>query len=367
MKKKLAVALTLTLACLTSLPAQVENRELKSGRKQIRSIVLMPMKVSIAKIGMKGTEPLTDQERDAALPLSLEIDAVLRNLRYRLDMQSLSPEMLGKDPDERYAVDDLQKSYDAQLHLLEHKSKGVRKGRFSLGDEVLKLPLSDKVDALLFVRASGQMLTENKTAFGVFVAGPSTDFTAIDFGLVDAETGDVLYFAKSRLEANLVLDPEEILSGITRAFAGLPKTRSSPLRAQHGMALSNNALGGSAVESSTPSEGVTLPATAGTPVTGAPTRRIRLSSAVVKDLLIRKVAPEYPGIAAANSIHGDVVMEIVIDRNGQVADVRVVSGPMQLIPAATSSVKQWSYRPLTINGQVYEVETRVVETFQIGQ
>jgi len=363
MKIKLAIATTVTLACATLLLAQVQHRELKSGKKQIRTIVLMPMEVSLTKKGLKGTEPLTDQELDAELPLSLEIDAVLRNLGYQLDMQSLSLAALAKDPDERYAVDDLQKSFDAQLQLVEHKSKGVRKGRFTLGDDVLKLPLSDKVDALLFVRARAQTLTENKKTFGWFVAGSRYDSTAMDFGFVDAKTGDILYFAKSRLEANLVLDPEEISSGITKAFADLPRTGSSPLRAQRGMALSSNASPASAVESSTPSGA--LPSTA-SPGSGSPTRRIRLSSTAIRDLLIRKVAPEYPEIARSNSVHGDVVMEIVIDRNGRVADVTVLSGPMQLIPAATSSVKQWSYCPLTINGQAYEIETQVVETFKIG-
>ena len=60
-------------------------------------------------------------------------------------------------------------------------------------------------------------------------------------------------------------------------------------------------------------------------------------------------------------------MRVVIDRNGEVAEVVVVSGPVQLIPAATSAVKQWRYRPFTAKGQIFEVETQIVITFKIGR
>jgi hypothetical protein len=55
----------------------------------------------------------------------------------------------------------------------------------------------------------------------------------------------------------------------------------------------------------------------------------------------------------------------VIDKMGKVSDVKVESGAIQLIPAATAAVKQWRYRPLTLNGQIFEVETQITETFQV--
>ena len=95
-------------------------------------------------------------------------------------------------------------------------------------------------------------------------------------------------------------------------------------------------------------------------------RRIRVSHAVLKGMLVRSVRPEHPGIASTNFVHGDVVMRVVIDTQGRVAEVKATSGPIQLIPAATSAMKQWRYRPVTLNGQTFEVETEITFAFGLG-
>jgi len=69
----------------------------------------------------------------------------------------LAPAVLQKDSDLRYTVDDLQKKFDDELQRMNRKAKDVRKGRFTLGDEVTKLHAGEGVDALLFVRAEGQV------------------------------------------------------------------------------------------------------------------------------------------------------------------------------------------------------------------
>jgi TonB family protein len=364
----------LILACVVFLPAQVAHRDLKSGKKRIRLIVLAPIQVNLTKMSMKGAESMMDEAHNMELPLTLEIETAMQDLGYTLDVESLSHEALARDADQRYAVDDLQKKFDAELQLMHRKSKGVRKGRFSLGDEVAKLPLNDQVDALLFVRAHGQVLTENKKAFGTFVAGSRSDFTVMDFGLVDARTGEVLYFARSKMAESLVQDTEEVAAGIAGAFADLPKVspsafgasslpvRQDPLTSTADAAPTTAMESGNAAESRAPM----LPS-ADVPESGLQARRLRLSHVVMKKMLIRQIAPEYPGIASSNFVHGDVVMRVVIDRNGQVAEVAVLSGAMQLISAATSAVKQWRFRPLTVKGQVFEVETQIVITFKIGR
>jgi TonB family protein len=367
MSRNLVVVLTLLLACITPLPARVEHRDLKSGKKQIHSLALMPIYVDLSKVSMKGAEPMHEEARETELPLTLEIAAVLRDLGYQLDVDSLSKENLARDTDQRYAVDDLQKKFDAELGLMRRKPKGVRKGRFTLGDEVAKLPLTDKVDTLLFVRASAQVMTENRKAFGAAVRSMGNDTTVMDFGLVDTKTGDVIYFAKSKVVANIMLDSEEISEGITKAFADLPRAGASLPPAPQ------NAPPANVPESAATESGrLPGPANASSPVAIAPDSgqqpgRLRLSHGVMKDMLIKRVAPEYPGIASMNQIQGDVVMEVVIDKNGQVGQVKFLSGPVQLAPAATSAVKQWRYRPFTVNGQGYEVETQITLTFQLGR
>jgi TonB family protein len=65
---------------------------------------------------------------------------------------------------------------------------------------------------------------------------------------------------------------------------------------------------------------------------------------------IKEVAPVYPAVARSARVHGDVVIEATIDEEGKVADTRVVKSAPLLDQAALNAVRQWEYRPSTLNG-----------------
>ena len=65
-------------------------------------------------------------------------------------------------------------------------------------------------------------------------------------------------------------------------------------------------------------------------------QRIRISGGVTKGLLIHHVEPTYPPLARAARIQGDVVLSAVIDANGQITNLQLVSGHPMLVPAALS-------------------------------
>ena len=302
---KFPVVAAAVLLCAVCSLAQSQHPDLKSGKKQLHSVALMPIQVRLTKLGLKGPEPMVAESRETELPLALEIRAVLRELGYNLDRGSLSQPMLEKDADLHYAVDDLQKRFDTELPQMRRKSKGVRKGRFTIGEQVANLPLSNDDDALLFVQVKGQVLTNNKQAFGFFVAGPLKDVTFMDFGIVDAKTGDVLYFAKSMMLADITRDSEETAATIKRAFRDLPKASPSLLRDQQNPPSStSDGPVTIAVESGKPLKPADSLPSASAPDAGSPPRRIPLSHGVLKGTLIRKVPPEYPGIASANQVQG---------------------------------------------------------------
>ena len=56
-------------------------------------------------------------------------------------------------------------------------------------------------------------------------------------------------------------------------------------------------------------------------------------------------------------------LNIVIDKEGRVSDIRVISGHPLLVPAALDAVKQWEYKPTLLNGQAVEVATEVSVPF----
>jgi periplasmic protein TonB len=62
--------------------------------------------------------------------------------------------------------------------------------------------------------------------------------------------------------------------------------------------------------------------------------------------LVRRVMPEYPRQARAREIEGQVVLEIVLDRNGRIEqEVRVLRSIPALDTAAITAVRQWKFRP----------------------
>jgi len=82
--------------------------------------------------------------------------------------------------------------------------------------------------------------------------------------------------------------------------------------------------------------------------------------------LTHKVLPEYPHEAKENRIQGEVRLQVIIDRQGRVRDVKTVAGHPYLVPAATDAVKQWRYKPYLLNGEAVEVETIVTVNFNLA-
>jgi hypothetical protein len=203
--------------------AQFEHPDLKSGKKQVRSIILMPVHAEMVKSGMKGAEPLMEESRQLEKALAPVISDVLRSMGCQVDEKSVSPEAFAKDPELGYAVDDLQKQFDAELNHMARKSKDVRKGRFTLGDAVAKLSAGEQADALLFVRVNGEVLTGGKKAFGLLIAGPAFDTVLMHIGVVDAKSGEVLYFARPFMLKNPTKDPGSTRAGIQKSFKNFVK------------------------------------------------------------------------------------------------------------------------------------------------
>jgi periplasmic protein TonB len=56
----------------------------------------------------------------------------------------------------------------------------------------------------------------------------------------------------------------------------------------------------------------------------------------------------------------------VIDTDGRVTDLRVVSGHPLLSDAAAAAVRRWVYSPTTLNGQPVRVILSVTVTFTLA-
>lgn len=80
--------------------------------------------------------------------------------------------------------------------------------------------------------------------------------------------------------------------------------------------------------------------------------------------LVRQVQPPfYPEKAYKKHVAGDVMVAATIDEEGNVTDVKVVTGDPLLRDSAVSSIKQWKFKPLIIGGKASRFRMRIVVTF----
>ena len=96
-------------------------------------------------------------------------------------------------------------------------------------------------------------------------------------------------------------------------------------------------------------------------------RRVRVSQRVMAARLLTKVPPEYPAAAKDQRVQGEVLMAAVIDREGRVSSIQLISGHPLLAPAAIDAVKQWTYRPYLLNGEPIEIETQITVNFSLAR
>ena len=84
-------------------------------------------------------------------------------------------------------------------------------------------------------------------------------------------------------------------------------------------------------------------------------------------LVSEQVPPVYPPLARAARVQGTVVLDVLISRTGDVSDVKPISGPALLTPAAIDAVKQWKYQPYLANGVAFDLTTEVSVTFHLTE
>jgi len=65
------------------------------------------------------------------------------------------------------------------------------------------------------------------------------------------------------------------------------------------------------------------------------------------------------------SVQGSVVLQAIIGVDGNIENLRVLSGPTVLSVAAQQAVRQWHFKPYLQNGQPVETKSRITVNFSI--
>lgn len=100
--------------------------------------------------------------------------------------------------------------------------------------------------------------------------------------------------------------------------------------------------------------------------TGTGDTPVRVGGNVKAPVAVTRVEPIYTQPARKARIQGFVVIEAVIDRQGNVTEARVLKPlPLGLDLAALEAVKRWKFRPGTLNGQPVPVYYNLTVNFQL--
>lgn len=93
---------------------------------------------------------------------------------------------------------------------------------------------------------------------------------------------------------------------------------------------------------------------------------VRVGGKVRPPRAVYRPAPAYPPLAKQARVSGDVVVDTILDENGNVTNMKILSGPPLLYEAAMEALKQWRYQPTYLNDQPVSVELIVTINFQLS-
>ncbi len=75
--------------------------------------------------------------------------------------------------------------------------------------------------------------------------------------------------------------------------------------------------------------------------------------------VLKRVAPTYPMIARQRRLSGVVVVQADVGKDGKVSNLQLISGPPVFREAAFEALRQWRFKPATLNGQPIEQATQI--------
>lgn len=89
---------------------------------------------------------------------------------------------------------------------------------------------------------------------------------------------------------------------------------------------------------------------------------VNLTEAAARELLVQPVTPEYP--ARANGQKGNVVLQVLIGRDGTVQDAKFLQGSLLFAKPAIDATRQWKFKPYSMNGRPVSVQSLITLSFR---
>src|SRR5437867_10651041 len=213
--------LLVAVICPLATHAQFLHPKISKKETTIRNVVILPAKVDVVRDSMKGSEGMAAESEDLSGRVEKMVGEVLSSKKHVTTLSGPPSSSGDGDTKQKYTVADIQTKFDDLLPKVMKKRKDVKKGRFSMGDEVLNLNLEKNVDALIFIRGRGQKLTSGKKAF-VMVVGGMPAYLELTIGIVDARTGEVLLYTDPIFAGDPTTAVDRLRKALEKGFKKLP-------------------------------------------------------------------------------------------------------------------------------------------------
>lgn len=95
---------------------------------------------------------------------------------------------------------------------------------------------------------------------------------------------------------------------------------------------------------------------------------VHVGGDVTRPIKIFAPGPDYPEEARTARIQGVVILQVVIDRHGNVVEPKILKGlPLGLGEAARDAVSTWIFEPATLNDRPIDVYYNLTVNFRLGR
>ena len=203
--------------------AQFIHPKIKSKETTIRRVVVLPAKVNVVRDSMKGPEGMAAESDELSLRVEKMVVEVLSKEKQVTTLPAVAASAEG-DSQQKYNIADFQTKFDALLPNIMKKRSDVKKGRFTMGDEVLNLNLDKGADAVVFIRGEGKKLTSGKTAFRILVGGVPA-YLRLMIGIVDARNGEVLVYTDPMFQGDPTTAVDRLRKALAKGLKKLPEVK----------------------------------------------------------------------------------------------------------------------------------------------
>jgi periplasmic protein TonB len=102
------------------------------------------------------------------------------------------------------------------------------------------------------------------------------------------------------------------------------------------------------------------------PAQPKPKAPVRVGGHIRQPKLLYRPELVYPTLAKQARVSGTVVIDAILDEQGNVVEMKIVSGPPLLYSGALGYLKQWKYEPTYLNDAPISIEMMVNIIFQLN-